>query len=134
MYIDQYLEEDDGRYCYAERWYGDKVEVYIEGVFRFCGCGQPEQVIKHVRDGLHHINTIPTTDECTGREDWKAEYKEWREKETKLFGSQGGAYFFYYWCDVLGFTEHGGSVPGWLTELGEHVLGDLTEMVNNNDR
>lgn len=35
----------------------------------------------------------------------------------------------WYWLDNKGYTEHGGSVPGWLTEEGWKLLEDLEELM-----
>ena len=57
----------------------------------------------------------------------KQTYEEWSAAEKRLFGSSGAAYFVYYVLDEKELTEHGTSVPGWLTEKGLTLLQDLNE-------
>lgn len=94
------------------------------GIFDCCGCGMPEENLAYIRAGLELI--ADRGPESFGRSaDREAWNKWWDEHEIaglKLHGSQGAAYFFYYWADNLKLTEHGGSVPGWLTDKGNAVL------------
>jgi len=55
-------------------------------------------------------------------------YKQWRKEGLKLFGNEKAMFFFYYWCDVLKLTEHGGCIPGWLSEKGKNTLSDLEDL------
>jgi len=36
-------------------------------------------------------------------------------------------YFMWYWFDKEELTEHGGSVPGWLTKKGLGMLNKLNK-------
>jgi len=85
----------------------------------FCCCGNPEDNLKYVRNGLHHINEMHNMD------DDKMSFEEWTEKGLEIFGSRKAEYFFYYWADKEGLTEHGGSVPGWLDTKGHELLENL---------
>lgn len=93
------------------------------GMLDFCGCGSPEENLDFIRTGLELINEK--------RPENPNEFdKWWHEKEERVlkhFGNSQSAYFFYYWLDKEEYTEHGGSVPGWLTEKGLELLGLLNE-------
>lgn len=54
------------------------------------------------------------------------ERKRWDEL-VDHFGGENPAYFFFYWASDRQLTEHGGAVPGWLTEKGKTLLADLKE-------
>lgn len=88
--------------------------------FGFCGCGQPWKVVKFIQDGLQHILNL----QLDVWEDKKT-YKQWELEGESIFADNGGDYFFYYWADKEGLTEHGGSVPGWLNDNGAKLLEEL---------
>lgn len=89
----------------------------------FCGCGQPNEAFEMLRDTLVLINELKVVvwsspDRSLARNDWNRRFSE-------LIGSKdrtGLACWWLYWIDHIGLTEHGGSVPGWLTPLGEKVM------------
>ena len=87
----------------------------------FCGCGMPEDALSFIRGGLLLLKEL-RDNRLTGDA-----YDAWDEKSKAYFNGYGGYYFFYYWCDKQGLTEHGGSVPGWLDEKGEEFLIRLNE-------
>lgn len=95
----------------------------IEGLMGFCGCGCPEQVINHVHDGLRHVSRLK-------QEVWekKMTMGQWQEAGQKIFLNEGSEYLLYYVLDKAGLTEHGGAVPGWLSDLGEDVLKELDRL------
>lgn len=95
--------------------YQDASEFLAGGVFKWCGCGMKEEALIYVRDILSLIRGI---------EDSKFTKEAWNELQ-KYFKSYKDYYFALYWMDNLGLTQHGGSVPGWLTEKGEAILFDL---------
>ena len=100
-------------------------DALMMGVFGFCGCGMPLYTLAYIRDELesikrytewvnenHHITKdIPSP-------------MENNDKEENL----GRSYFIWYWFDKMGYTDHGGSVPGWLTDEGESLLECLKEL------
>ena len=103
MNIDKFKQPDGSYFDENEIYYRDAIE-FIMGMLDFCGCGNPEQSLKYILKALIYIN----------------------DKETELpFSSDGEKYFVYYVLDKLELTEHGCSVPGWLTEKGEELLADL---------
>jgi hypothetical protein len=83
-----------------------EVDYLQSTVFGFCGCGMPERNLRYILSGLEHVFGLSIL-----------------EKEDKAFpGGEENKYFFFYWADKEGLTEHGSSVPGWLTERGKTVL------------
>ena len=78
-------------------------EGFLHGyVMGFCCCGQPEMVLAYVRDVLRDIKNQSCPDK-----------------------DSAPTYLVWYWLDSKDFTEHGGSVPGWLTDKGRDLLADL---------
>jgi hypothetical protein len=114
------FKQPSGGYLDEKEFYFEDAESWLQTkVLGFCGCGAPELSLAFVRDGLQHI-------------EWRLDSKAtWDEKEAKaleLFGSEAGAYFFYYFVDRGDLTEHGGSVPGWLTDKGRNFIADVNEL------
>lgn len=107
----------------------DPMEAIQVELLGFCSCGRPEENLLYIYKGLSLINEEGPIDKDKHRE-WFADYSD---RANKHFGSQEAAYFFYYWADKEGFTEHGGSVPGWLTTKGEHLLKLLSDYATNKD-
>lgn len=79
----------------------------------FCGCGMPVDATEYVLSVLEHIERLKT-------HVWekKITFEEWIEEGKMIFPNDGAAYFAYYVMAEKGLTEHGGSVPGWLSEKG----------------
>lgn len=117
-----YYIDDDAEPCS----YSDLTSFIMSGFFNFCGCGCPEDSLKFIKDGLAHIQNRTKKIQENHGEKFKLTWDELQKEQTFIFGSSGAAYFFYYWCDKEELTEHGGSVPGWLTTKGEVVLNLLT--------
>jgi hypothetical protein len=88
----------------------------------FCGCGDPEAALAYVRSALRLIVGLHRDDPTP----WDEKYRRYREHAHTLFhGDRGTELFMWYFLDDKGLTEHGTSVPGWLTPLGNDVLEDL---------
>jgi hypothetical protein len=116
MHINKYKDKDG--YTKDGVFYGDLPEDFIQiYVLGFCGCGMPDMVIDLIRKALELI-----------KERVNLDYEELRKKELELFKNDNIAYFVYYFLDSKGLTEHGSSVPGWLTNKGEELLEDLIEL------
>lgn len=111
---------EDG-YEYDGGHYGGLEELIHIGFFGFCGCGMPWLSISLVGKVLKHIQ-VKTSEKA---------YKDWQE-EGKKIASEEVLYFIYYWLDYKGYTDHGGSVPGWLTEDGEKLLHYIEEWEHEN--
>lgn len=52
-------------------------------------------------------------------------YDQWKGKVRELLPTGDVEYFMWYWLDKEEYTEHGGSVPGWLTDKGKQLLSDI---------
>lgn len=95
--------------------------------FGFCGCGNPEANLLYVLGGLALIGerrpNYFTTDPAT----WNAWNEEHHKRAALHFGNDSAESFFYYWCDKEKLTQHGGSIPGWLTEEGQNLLNKLLQ-------
>ena len=112
----------DGGYEDSDGCWHEDVESFLQsGILGFCGCGMPEDNLLYVLRGLELI------DEKRPDVGGNAWYVGHRARLTEHFKTSGAEYFFFYWCDKQGFTEHGGSVPGWLTPDGDTLLALLRE-------
>ena len=123
MHIDKF-ERPDGGYAGDDGCDYETAEDLLQcGLLGFCGCGDPVGNLLFVKSGLAHINKRQPHGMDFSR--WyKARIAEGRE----IFGNEQSRYFFFYWCDKEGLTEHGGCVPGWLTNKGKELLEDLVEI------
>ncbi len=103
-------------------------EDVLSDALGFCGCGAPDTALRYVRNILHAISQR-CPDPHT-HEEWLAWYRTVsRPAIEALFNNDPGAeYLAYYLLDDKKLTEHGGSVPGWLTDKGKGILADLDEM------
>ena len=126
MYIDKY-KKDDGYYDEDDCYYETAKDFIQTKILGFCGCGRPEDNLEYIRDGLAHINA-PRSKNMTHEQhsEW---FKKWVKRGHEIFGNELSRYFFFYWCDKEGLTEHGSSIPGWLTPKGEELLEDLNEII-----
>jgi hypothetical protein len=97
---------------------------YIQYSLGFCCCGIVEESLIHILSGLRLINEKFQGDRLD-RDGWGEWWKEWKGRCHQTLGGESGTYFFWYWADAQGLTEHGGGVPGWLTTDGESMLSDL---------
>ena len=98
----------------------DEGSALSMGVLGCCGCGRPEDTARWVGRGLEVLSLWASPDVSTD---------EWRARVREQFGSDEAAYFFWYWCDNQKLSEHGGSVPGWLTDRGKAVLADIKRIL-----
>ena len=97
----------------------------------FCGCGFPREALFFVRDGLHFIKH--RNDDMPEKHDPTWFDSVYQPREMSVFGSEGSAMFFYYWADKMKFTDHGNSVPGWMTKRGERTLWILENLLEEDD-
>lgn len=114
--------QDDGTYV-KDGCTSFDLEGFLVEQLGFCGCGAPDEALKYVQGGLQLLSDLK---ELVWTK--KIDYKERDTRLRAFFGSVGAEYFFWYRLDDLGLTEHGGQVPGWLTEEGEDMLADLKEL------
>jgi hypothetical protein len=85
----------------------------------FCGCGDPESAIKYIGAVMEIMSEFNPDNK-----DWGATL----DKLDRIFNSEGEKYFAFYYLDNLGLSEHGGSVPGWLTNKGIDFLAMIREV------
>lgn len=116
-------EDDQG--CFHEF----AEDLLQAGILEFCSCGCPEESLLYVMRGLELINERGPED----RTEWVDWFKGHQLRTHEHFKTRGAEYFFYYWCDKEELTEHGGSVPGWLTEKGAALLSLLQDFDNAED-
>lgn len=116
-YIAQF-KQPDGSYRLpdGQEFFGDDagIELIQSVVFNHCCCGSPEASLAYLRDVLQLLSNYT---------DRHAE--EAKEALENFFYSEGEKYTAYYVLSRADLTEHGGSVPGWLTPMGRGVLIDL---------
>lgn len=110
--LDELKKDDAGSYLDSEGVSHDSLVGYLCLKLGFCGCGSPESALEYVRDGMRVIKD--RSDSEYSDESSRAVY-EWG-------GSNGERYFFWYRITELDLAEHGGSVPGWLTDKGRDFL------------
>jgi hypothetical protein len=125
MNIDKYKKED-GYYNEDGCFHQDEESFLQVAILGFCGCGDPQLSLKHVQKGLRQIKNLGELSSVK----FKQEFEEWEKENKKLLGGETGVYFMWYFLDREGFSEHGSSVPGWLTEKGKELLEDLDELFN----
>lgn len=78
----------------------------MHSILRLCGCGKPHETAAFVASTMRKIN---------GRA-WAPEtHSDW---------------FLAYELAARGWTDHGSSVPGWLTEKGKAALAVLDYFVS----
>lgn len=118
-YIKQFADPEGG-YTFEECYFNDAKDLIQTGVLGFCGCGNLEENLLFVRDALALIETR--------RKIAPSSYADVVAKEIELFGNKRSRDFVYYSLDKLGLTEHGGAIPGWLTEKGKQLLDDLNRL------
>lgn len=111
-----------------ETYFGE-AEGALGSLFGFCGCGTPEAPLRLLRDAMRLIDVKPNNPHDFDK--WKAAYRIRRAAMDELFHHDKGVeYLVWYLLDDKKLTEHGTSVPGWLTDLGRDVLVDLDELLS----
>ena len=114
------FRKDDGYRDEAGCYFDDTEALISTGILGMCGCGDPAGNLEYIRTGLCLIDERLQSD-ATDRKWWD----EYQQRVRAHFGNHLSEQFFYYWLDKEAFTEHGSSIPGWLTEKGR----DLAEML-----
>ena len=126
MNIDE-LKQADGWYKLDGLQYETLEDLLQCGVLDFCGCGFPGENLLFIKRGLAHINNPHR----------QTTFDLWKKEGKEVFGNENSEYFFFYWCDKEGLTEHGYSVPGWLTKKGKNLFANLIkyeEELNDADK
>lgn len=118
-FMDKYKNECGG-YTVNNINYIDDQDALVQGVFDFCGCGLPDRMLLHV---LEHMEAL------AAHLEYVRNYSIYNDSSlvnplSKYYDTEriGEAYFIWYWLDKMGFTIHGGTVPGWLTDEGQELL------------
>lgn len=105
---DQYKTESG--YEVDGTFYQDRESLLQCELFGFCGCGDPTATFRLVAPALRALANSQLT---------------WQERDAATHADGDVRYLLWYVLDRAGLTEHGGSVPGWLTDKGKQVLADL---------
>jgi hypothetical protein len=110
--IDKLIPDDAGEWKYLDGngcSYRSKSEYLQTEVLGFCGCGNPDEVMKYVYNLLITIKN-----------------------------GESGSYedmpymFFVYWANENNFLEHGTTARcSWLTDLGHELLSDIEWCLKN---
>jgi len=104
----------------------DAIEVSrIISRLKLCGCGQPEIPLRVIREALEVLWT-PQVNEPGFHE---AHEGRWSRIETWMGPEPQSnlAWFVFYVLDTWKLTDHGGSLPGWLTDDGRKLLKFLQD-------
>lgn len=112
MIFDGVKIADDGSFTDAEGCYWGNKEDYLGHLLGFCGCGCPDDALHFVGDLLELIDS-------------GFENANFINDAEKIFSNTGLQYLVYYFLDDKGLIEHGGSVPGWLTDYGKDFLKEI---------
>lgn len=106
--LDQF-KQPDGTYVYQNCSYKDKEEFIFSGILNLCPCGDVSGMLKYLKVVLDGIK----------KRDWSG---------TLTFESSAQKGLFYHLLNNIGSLEHGVGLPVWLSEKGEFVLRELSEM------
>ncbi len=124
MHIDERLK--DGMYVDPDGCHWADAESYLQGYsLGFCCCGTPEHSLGLVRDVLRTVSNL----NVLVREKSQT-WEEWKLAGEQIC-SEREMDFVFYFLDAKKLTEHGGSIPGWLTPKGEQLLQDLDELLSS---
>ena len=127
LHLDKY-KGPDGDYIYNATYYIDAESLLQCGVLQQCGCGNPEDNIRLVAKVLRHVHDRKM---YVWDDNHKMTHEDWMEQGRKI-GSDDVLKFIYYTIDEIELTEHGGSVPGWLTPLGIEFMEDVEALYGGN--
>jgi len=97
-------------------YWASAIDFLQRGVFGFCCCGRQDLSLEYILGALLLVEKRKELDGSDAR------YEPWKQEVEDYFGSEGAKYFMWYWLDSKELTEHGGSVPGWLTKRGEEAI------------
>jgi hypothetical protein len=122
LWIDKFKKDNDYVDSSDCHWGDDPVDFIQGSVLDFCCCGQPENNLEYIGQVLRHVLNLK---EKVWAKEW--EYDHWVEEGSKI-GTSTQLDFVYYFLDQKGLTEHGGSIPGWLTDYGENILKDIEQI------
>ena len=122
MIFDSFKISGDGSFTDTEGRYWDNKEDYLGHLLGFCGCGCPDDALRFVGDVLELIGD-------------RFEKESFVDDSAKMFCDNTGLeYLVYYLLDNRGLIEHGGSVPGWLTDYGKDFLKEIKAVIKKQDK
>ena len=114
--------------CYLDSdgvGHGSDLVSVMMTIIGFCGCGQPDSVLEMMRDGMELMSDEWRETHEEARKDHRVYFAELQKRQLEIFGNWAMADFFWHWLDANDLSEHGGSVPGWLTKSGHDLLEDI---------
>ena len=110
-------------------------EWWLKEQLGMCGCGRPEGAMKYILGAMlllwdsQRKSDLLLTPSGGVTPEWEAHFEEYRKNVNEYFHSEGEndgiEYHMWYYLDDNGLTDHGGSVPGWLSEHGKEVMKRL---------
>ncbi len=105
-------KDEEGVYVDQDGVSWKSAEDLLQGYFLgFCCCGIPEQSIELAANALKLLN------------EEREPYHEFSLKASRLFhGNEAVEWFVWYGLSKADLTEHGGCVPGWVSEKGKQFL------------
>jgi hypothetical protein len=114
----KYTKQDDDSIVSESGCNYESLQDFIHtDIFGFCGCGMSEDVDSLIYNILTILNIQNSLT-----------FKEYKARLEMYLPTDALQYFMFYWLDFKGFTKHGGSVPGWLSDKG-HELLNLLDLV-----
>ena len=114
----KYQIEEDGSIIDSDGFYHPDKLSYLEDMLGFCGCGYPVSALQFVSKLLELI-------------DGRFENHKFQDDIDTLSGNNIGLeYLLFYFLEDKELTEHGTSIPGWLTEYGKEFLQELKLALN----
>lgn len=126
---------DEGAFVYDGVHHQDYEDIFLSGIFGFCGCGNASGALRYIASVLRYnvneraLGDLYRKEHPTGYDQvaWSAHCEEAWAREASVCGSRDAATIIYYVLTQKDFMEHGGSVPGWLTPKGDELLSALEE-------
>tara|TARA_Y100000310_G_scaffold299375_1_gene334191 strand:+ start:3278 stop:3688 length:411 start_codon:yes stop_codon:yes gene_type:complete len=119
LHIDKYYNPITGFYKDKKGCVYDTAEDFIiTGILGYCGCGMPDESLMYIRKILRLIHSLHVEE---------YDPNQWKELD-QFFSSEGEKYTMFYMLEKLELTEHGGCVPGWVTDKGIELLEDLEKL------
>jgi hypothetical protein len=132
MHIDKYKyqdkETDSEWFKYQGADYENAECLLQTGILGLCGCGDNESNLVYIAKALEYLQY-----RLESYSDSAETYQNAIKKELEFFKSKEAARLMYYFLDSKGLTEHGSSIPGWLSEKGKEFMEDVFELYGVND-
>lgn len=114
----------------TEEQENDVVNEFQVERLNFCGCGNPLGNLEWILEGMNLVDErMKPSPKPWGSPENRAWWEAIDAKELAHFGNERARDFFWYWLDDQEFTEHGGSIPGWLTQKGVKFRDELASAI-----